>query len=125
MSEKVYLEADGVRVTNQRITVRGPTYFTSNISGVDVVMHENMPVYLLLIVAAMWCVFGFGVGSYSHGIGAALVMGAILKWAPLRLYYLVLDTSSGRVQALRGNKNALLDLKETIETAITEKDLPQ
>jgi hypothetical protein len=63
MSEKIYLEADGVRVTNQRITVRGPTYFTGNISGVDVVMRENMPVYLLLIVAVMCCVFGFGVGS--------------------------------------------------------------
>jgi hypothetical protein len=122
MSEKIYLEADGVRVTSQRITVRGPTYFTANISGVDVTRHENMPVYLLLTVAAMWCFFGFGVGSYSHGIGAALVIGTLLKWAPLRLYYLVLDTNSGRVQALRGQKNALLDLKETIETAITEKD---
>lgn len=123
MAERIYLDSEGVRVTNQRITVRGPTYFTGNISGVDVVMHENMPIYLLLIVAVMWCVFGFGVGSYTHGLGAGLVVGAILKWAPLRLYYLVLDTSSGRVQALRGQKNALLDLKETIETAIAEKDL--
>ena len=122
MSEKIYLESDGVRVTSQRITVRGPTYFTANISAVDVTMHENILVYLLLLIAAMWCFFGFGLGSYSHGIVAGLVVGALLKWAPFRLYYLVLDTNSGRVQALRGRKDALLDLKETIETAITEKD---
>lgn len=120
MVEQIYLNEQDLVVTSQRITIRSRTYFTRNVASVHVTMDENRLAWAIAAILLCWSVMAGLLGSWGYCVLTALCLAAVIKWMPFRLYYLTLDVSSGRVQALRGNRDDLLELKEFIERAITE-----
>jgi hypothetical protein len=88
---------------------------------VDVIMDANYITWILAGILVCWTVMSGLLGAWGYFIIGLLPLVAVIKWMPFRLYYLTFDTSSGRVQALHGQKDSLIGLKEIIEKAITEK----
>ena len=100
MSEQIFFEHDGVRVSSARFVVKGATYPISAITSVRAVRSKTFPLLAIVLI-----LIGFGIllgGEPTlliFGL-ATIALGVVWIIKKKELYSVVLQTSSGESQVL-------------------------
>ncbi|QEY74667.1 DUF6232 family protein [Pseudomonas denitrificans (nom. rej.)] len=104
--EKLFLDQNGVSISNSRFIVNKQTYAMNGVTSVK--QAENKPSRLGPIICAL-----AGIIALTNGklvIGGAIVAIAIV-WLTLQksIFLVILHTASGEVQALKSTDRKFID----------------
>jgi hypothetical protein len=130
MPQELLFELNGARVTPHIATFGGTSYQISNIGSVRVMRRKKYnPLAVIIFLLGLGIVAAAIVKSRMTGLaeessmaatGIAIVIGSILLqliW-PLRVYVLVLRTSSGDVDAIMSrHKEFVSNVQKAVEQA--------
>lgn len=118
MSETIFFENEGVRVTNSRFIVDGQTFAMNNITSVKPLEQKPsriLPI-LLLVLGALPAV---------NGVFGGLVLSAIgVAWLAMQktVYHVMLHTSGGETSALKTyQKDYLQKVVTALNNAIVHR----
>ncbi len=118
MDEKVFLNNQGVSVSNSRFIVDGQTYAMNNVTSVKTdVSQPSRAANILFIVLGVLVLLGGG-GGASIVVGLLMVVASVYFWTKNKPKHLVvLNTSSGETQALESQDEAFI---ERVVSALNE-----
>jgi hypothetical protein len=119
-AEKVFLDRDGVRVTNARFQVAGQTYAMSAVNTVAYQVEAAQtggPIGLcvlgglVLLVALLTMRSGVGpVNGFFSFVGVLMIVGGVIALRGAKPTYLVkLSTASGEVKALSSHDKGFVE----------------
>lgn len=122
MSEKVYFEQGGVRVTNARFVVRGATYPIQSIASVRATESKPIPLtaIILVLVGLGFCLGGDATWFMAGPV--AIVLGVVWIVKKSKVYAVELQTSSGASQVLESKDKAqVLAIVEALNQSIIDR----
>lgn len=108
MTERVFLDEGGVKVTQARFIVPAKTYTMAGVTSIG--SHKENPSrkgpIILIVIGFMVAMVGFSVKSAGSGITGLLMLGGGVAWLLLQkpTFWVVLHSASGESRAL-GNKD--------------------
>ncbi len=106
MSEKVFLDEGGVKVTQARFIVPAQTYAMSGITSVASLKQDpSRKGPIIVVIIGLFATFGGFSASAAAGVIGLLVLAAGIAWLLLQkpTYYVVLHSASGESRALKSN----------------------
>jgi len=139
MPQELLFELNGARVTPHIATFGGTSYQISNIGSVRVMQRKKYnPLAVIIFVLGLGILVAAMVKSRMTGLaeesfsmaatGIAVVIGSFLLQLilPLRVYVLVLRTSSGEVDAIVSrNKEFASNVQKAVEQAFRQPPISE
>ena len=124
VTEKIFLDAHGVKVTNARFIVHKQTYAMASVSSVKVGVTDKTPSktapVVVAAIGAVWLLGAFSKGFKAIIIPLVMIAVGILWYRSIRTVYeykIVLTTSSGETTALVSTSEP--DIR-VVETALND-----
>ena len=123
-TEKIFLDAQGVKVTNARFIVHKQTYAMSSVSSVKVGVTDKTPSktapVVITAIGAVWLFGAFSNGFKAIIIPLVMIVLGISWYLSIKTVYeykIVLTTSSGETTALISTSEP--DIR-VVETALND-----
>jgi hypothetical protein len=113
VEENVFLNENGVLVTNTRFEVQGQMFVMAGVTSVSVskdVPGKTWPIVTMLLGIGM-----MGVELYLYGL-VFLLLGGLWFWAKKTVYHLILTTAAGEQRA---NSSTDAEFMGSLRNALT------
>lgn len=122
MEETVFFNEGNVSVSNSRFIVNGQTYAMSSVTSVK--KGETPPDKTMEIIFVILCVLIIAFASAAWKIGALVVGAYLINLIRNKktIYSVVLNVSSGEMQALQSHDKAFIErIIEALNQAIVSR----